>query len=140
MSFLYYQSGLKNLYESWLFYNRGLPGYTARPKGTWNLYWCQHMTKYDEPGPHWCDCTTDGKWRDSTLSSPILHPISHPITGGVITPCNCQGARAYKYTPYCTLIMKMFDRSIICTSNMVCPFFGIQSYCFRHFAFARSIF
>ena len=62
-------------------------------KGTWNVFWCHHknghdqgkMTKYDEPGPHWCDCTSDGRWKDSTLSSPKNDD------SGWNHPCQCHG-------------------------------------------------
>ena len=69
------------------------------------------MTKYDEPGPHWCDCTRDGKWKDSTLSSPIYHHAEDFVNWHTDTAqCQCHGAtkagreQGYTYTPYCTLL------------------------------------
>ena len=52
------------------------------------------MSKYDEPYPHWCDCTSDGKWKDSTLSSPISHdPINNYNPENEY--CQCMGWRGY---------------------------------------------
>ena len=75
-------------------------------KGTWNLWWCSYqygdMDVYDEKNPHWCDCTKDGKWKDSSLSNPIYHSPGHVMGVGLIGhACGCLGSNGCKYTPYC---------------------------------------
>ena len=84
-------------------------------KGTWNLFWCREFTSSDEKTPHWCACTKDGKWMDSTLSKPIYHS-HHGFPGH---GCGCHGYNGCKCTPYCmeyvTYSITYFK--IICVSS-----------------------
>ena len=96
---------MKSLYENEQRYKKGtlLP---ASQYGTWNLYWCYYMdgldpanptgTKYDETNPHWCSCNNFGKWKDSTLSSPIFHAARdfvNVVEGEDAGQCQCHGYR-----------------------------------------------
>ena len=52
------------------------------------------MTKYDEPNPHWCSCNNFGKWKDSTLSSPMFHAAGNFVGWHKdAAPCQCHGSR-----------------------------------------------
>ena len=99
------------------------------------------MSKYDEPNPHWCDCTSDGKWKDSTLSIPISHDPIHNYNPAS-QACQCVGWLGYTHTPYCTLLWKWLtvQESIIQTwSFLILAFCHIFS-AILHFRFTTSIF
>ena len=94
---------MKSLYENEQRYKKGtlLP---ASQYGTWNLYWCYYMdgldpanptgTKYDETNPHWCSCNNFGKWKDSTLSTPMYHAVEHFVDWHKDAAlCQCHGTR-----------------------------------------------